>query len=161
MNISIIKAVKILTEKKETISAMESCTGGAFANAITNVPGASNVFEFGAVTYSNSAKIKLGVPKSVIDTHSVYSIETARQMSHAISKYTGSTYGVGITGKLGTVDPNNNGGNNNVVFVAIFNTKTDEFADFIVKINPNKTREYNKTQIINKTTEKLLNIISK
>lgn len=40
---------------------MESCTGGALVNAITNIPGASEVLKFSAVTYSNEYKIKLGV----------------------------------------------------------------------------------------------------
>ena len=45
--------VKILTNNNQTISTMESCTGGALANAITNIEGASNILKFSAVTYSN------------------------------------------------------------------------------------------------------------
>ena len=48
--------VRILTLRNETISTMESATGGFIANAITNVEGASEVFSFGAVTYSNFYK---------------------------------------------------------------------------------------------------------
>ena len=45
--------VELLIQRKETISTMESCTGGMVANEITNIPGASDIFSFGAVTYSN------------------------------------------------------------------------------------------------------------
>ena len=99
--------VKLLIEKNKTISTMESCTGGGVANAITNVEGASNVLKFSAVTYSNEFKIKMGVDKSIIDKYSVYSIETANEMSKNISKFTNSDYGIGITGKLNRVDENN------------------------------------------------------
>ena len=49
---------KLKTNNK-TISSMESCTGGGFANAITNIEGASDVINFSAVTYSNEYKIKM------------------------------------------------------------------------------------------------------
>ena len=70
------KTIKKLIELKKTISTMESCSGGALANAITNIPDASKIFRFGAVTYSNEYKIKMGVSKDIIDTYSVYSKET-------------------------------------------------------------------------------------
>ena len=99
--------VRILTLRNETISTMESATGGFIANAITNVEGASEVFSFGAVTYSNFYKIKFGVSEEVIKKYSVYSMETAHEMSLAIAHYTKSRYGIGITGKLNCVDKNN------------------------------------------------------
>ena len=48
--------IEILKQKNETISTMESCTGGGVANKITNIEGASEVFSFSAVTYSNDFK---------------------------------------------------------------------------------------------------------
>ena len=59
--------VKYLIENNKKISTMESCTGGYIANSITNVEGSSNIFKFGAVTYSNEYKIKMGVNKEVIN----------------------------------------------------------------------------------------------
>ena len=53
--------------KQLTIAAMESCTGGGVANAITNMEGAGEIFKFSAVTYYNEYKIKMGVDKEVID----------------------------------------------------------------------------------------------
>ena len=55
--------IKELTDMNKTISTMESCTGGALVNEITNIPGASEVIMFSAVTYSNEYKIKMGVKK--------------------------------------------------------------------------------------------------
>ena len=61
--------VSKLIEKGFTISTMESCTGGGVCNEITNVPGASSVLLFSAITYSNSFKIKMGVDSEIIDKY--------------------------------------------------------------------------------------------
>jgi nicotinamide-nucleotide amidase len=118
--------VNKLIQLNKSISTMESCTGGYIANAITNVPGASDIFMFGAVTYSNQYKIKMGVSSSLIDKYSVYSIEVANDMSKTISNYTNSDYGIGVTGKLNRVDKNNNSGEDNVVFVSVYDNANDK-----------------------------------
>ena len=125
--------VKILTKNKKTISTMESCTGGGFVNAITNVEGASLVLRFSAVTYSNEYKIKMGVDKDIIATYSVYSMETAIDMSKKIVAFTNSNYGVGITGKLNRVDQNNLYGDDNTVFVSIYDKDNDIIHKLVVK----------------------------
>ena len=112
--------VQTLTNKKKTIATMESCTGGGVANQITNIEGASEILKFSAVTYSNEYKIKMGVSKEIIDQFSVYSQETADEMSRHISEFAHSDYGVGITGKLNRVDKENPFGADNVVFISIF-----------------------------------------
>ena len=117
------KVVELLIKNNKTISTMESCTGGALVNAITNIPGASEVLKFSAVTYSNEYKIKLGVDSKTIDKYTVYSIETADEMSKVISNYTNSNYGVGITGKLSRPDINNPYGEDNLVFILCDNMK--------------------------------------
>lgn len=114
-----------LIKLNKTISTMESCTGGFLANSITNIEGSSEVFKFGAVTYSNEYKIKMGVNSDIIDKYTVYSIETAIEMSKAISIYTKSNYGVGITGKLNKQDNNNPFGSNNIVYVSIYDKEKD------------------------------------
>ena len=114
-----------LIKLNKTISTMESCTGGFLANSITNIEGSSKVFKFGAVTYSNEYKIKMGVDSNIIDKYTVYSIETAIEMSKAISIYTNSNYGVGITGKLNKQDNNNPFGSNNIVYVSIYDKEKD------------------------------------
>ena len=152
------KLVKKLKEQNKTISTMESCTGGGLVNAITNVEGASSIIKFSAVTYSNEFKIKMGVSSDVIDKYSVYSIETAREMSKNISNLTNSNYGVGITGKLNRVDENNLFGEDNIVFISVYDKDNNKFYDYNIKVD-NKTRKENKEVVINLIVEKLLEII--
>ena len=144
--------IEILTKKNETIATMESCTGGGVANAITNIEGASNVLKFSAVTYSNEYKIKMGVDPQVIDKYSVYSMETAHEMAKNISKFAGSTYGVGITGKLNRADEANNFGADNEVFISIYHD--GEYSDASIKVDK-KTRKENKELVIEVIIDKL------
>lgn len=150
--------VKKLIDNKETISSMESCTAGYFATTITNVSGSSEVLLYSAITYSNEFKIKMGVPKEIIDKYTVYSIETSASMAKEITKFSSSTYGVGITGQIGRIDPSNNTGNVNEIFVTIYNSKNDKYHSF--KINTKEeTRLENKKYIVNKILDELLNIL--
>ena len=128
------EVVNKLIELNRTISTMESCTGGCIANSITNIPGSSDVFMFGAVTYSNEYKIKLGIPKELIDEYSVYSMEVANSMSKTISEYTNSDYGIGVTGKLNRIDKNNMSGNDNVVYVSIYDKINNKYCNDIVTV---------------------------
>ena len=123
------EVVLLCKEQGKTIATMESCTGGGVANAITNIAGSSDIFNFGAVTYSNEYKIKFGVPKEIIDTYTVYSKETARAMAKAIVEFTGATIGIGITGKLKRADENNLFGQDDIVYVSIFDKQNDKFYD--------------------------------
>jgi nicotinamide-nucleotide amidase len=86
----------ILRKRHWTIGVMESCTGGAIANAVTNIPGASDVFKCGKVTYSDDAKIEAGVYRKVIDGYSVFSMEVAKEMAKKIK----GDIGVGVTGNF-------------------------------------------------------------
>ena len=65
--------IHILQLGQKTIATMESCTGGGVVNAITNCEGASEVLKYSAVTYSNEYKVKMGVPKEVIDKYIIIS----------------------------------------------------------------------------------------
>ena len=114
------RVVKKLINDNKTISTMESCTGGGIANAITNIPDASKVIKFSAITYSNEYKIKMGVDSKLIDKYSVYSMEVAEDMAKKISEYTDSNYGVGVTGKLKKSDPDNPSGEDDEVFLSIY-----------------------------------------
>ncbi|MBE6063585.1 MAG: CinA family protein [Clostridium butyricum] len=99
--------VKKLIKNKMSITTMESCTGGALISAITDIEGASRITEGGFVTYSNEQKVKIGVPKEIIDTYGVYSKETAIHMARVCRIKINSEIGVGITGTLSNIDPNN------------------------------------------------------
>ena len=92
--------VHYLIKNHISISTMESCTGGLLASLITDIPDASTILKFSAVTYSTEYKIKMGVPKEIIDKYTVYSQEVSIEMAKAISKFTDSDLGVGITGRL-------------------------------------------------------------
>ena len=151
------KIIEKLTNLNKTISTMESCTGGGIANAITNIEGASEVFKFSAVTYSNEYKIKMGVDKNIIDEYSVYSMETANEMSKNISKFTNSNYGIGITGKLNRVDRFNPYGLDNVVYISIYDKDNNKYYNSIVEAKLS-TRKDNKELVINEVI-KLLNEI--
>lgn len=152
------KIVDQLITRKETIATMESCTGGGVANAITNIPGASEVLKFSAVTYSNEYKIKMGVLESTIDTYSVYSEEVAREMSKQISLFTNSTYGIGVTGKIDRQDPNNLRGDVNTIFVSIYNSNNQTYETKKIEL-PLLSRSECKEMIIEKIEEMLLSIL--
>lgn len=153
------KIITKLSEKKMTISTMESCTGGGVANAITNCEGASEVLKFSAVTYSNEYKIKMGVSENVINQYSVYSMECADEMSFNISKFANSDIGVGITGKINKADINNPYGDDNIVFISIYDKNRDLFIRNKIKMTEN-TRKLNKDLIIREIVD-LLNILLK
>lgn len=150
--------IKILDSKNKTISTMESCTGGALVNEITNIEGASNVIKFSAVTYSNEYKIKMGVSKDIIDKYTVYSKETSIEMSKTISNYTNSDYGIGITGKLNRVDENNLSGKDNEVFYTIYDRENDKNYSFNYFVE-NKKREDNKKDVILEIVNSLYEIL--
>ncbi len=88
--------IKILRERRWTIGVMESCTGGAMANCITSIPGASDVFREGRVTYCNEAKIKAGVDKRMIEKYGGISQEVAEEMVRKVE----TNVGIGVTGNL-------------------------------------------------------------
>lgn len=154
------KIVKILKEKNKYVSTMESCTGGGLVNAITNIPGASEILKFSAVTYSNEFKIKMGVPKETIDTYSVYSMETAIDMSKKISEFTNSNYGIGITGKLNRADINNLAGDDNMVYFSIYNKDTNTNYNDSIRVSKS-SREENKDEVITKIVNNFYKILKK
>ena len=74
--------VKLLQKHELTVTTAESCTGGLLAGRLVNVPGASEVFREGFITYSNKAKRKyLDVNKSTLKKYGAVSSETAREMA--------------------------------------------------------------------------------
>ena len=113
------KLTSTLIEKELTISTMESCTSGLIASLLTDIDGSSKATKGSFVTYSNEAKIACGVPAEVIDTYGVYSEETAIEMAKNSRKAYAADIGMGVTGSLGTADPNNRDSVPGEVFFAI------------------------------------------
>lgn len=96
--------VKMLADRHLTLATMESCTGGLLASALTDVPGSSDVFKGGLVTYETAIKEEFGVPRSVVDTYGVVSDETAIAMAAAVRSQLAADVGVGVTGVAGPVE---------------------------------------------------------
>jgi nicotinamide-nucleotide amidase len=94
--------VRLLAEKKKTLALAESCTGGGIANRITNVPGASEVFLGGVVSYSNAAKEQfLGVRAGTLKAHGAVSEAVAREMASGAREKFGADFAIAVTGIAG------------------------------------------------------------
>ena len=136
----------ILRKRCWTLGVMESCTGGAISNEITNIPNASDVFKEGQVTYSDEAKIKAGVDRKIIKNFGVYSIETAEEMARKIS----GDIAVGVTGNMN--DPAE-------VFVAVRIEKKIWSEKFLVgskNKNEIEARKEKKIKVVEKVMEMII-----
>ena len=94
-------ALQMLIERGLTLATMESCTGGLLSSLITDIPGSSNAFRGGLVSYATELKEAWGVPADVIAAHGVISVETARAMATAVRQQTGADVGISVTGVAG------------------------------------------------------------
>ena len=94
--------VKLLQNSQTTITTAESCTGGLIASAITEIAGASTVFEAGFVTYSNRMKQQLvGVPELTLKTYGAVSEEVVIAMTNGALERSGADYGIAVSGVAG------------------------------------------------------------
>ncbi len=85
-----------------TIATAESCTGGMVSSALTGIPGASEMFERGFVTYSNESKQEmLGVAKETIESHGAVSGETAAEMAKGALAHSRADIAISVTGIAG------------------------------------------------------------
>lgn len=93
---------KALKEKKYHISVAESCTGGLLANAFTDVPGSSDYFTGGIISYSNKVKkTEFGVKQEILDTVGAVSKEVALQMAKSVAEKLNTEIGISTTGIAG------------------------------------------------------------
>lgn len=93
---------KLLRERSLKLATAESCTGGHLSNTLTDIPGSSDYFTGGLVTYSNSAKMSLlGVKKNDINEHGAVSKAVALQMAVGAAKALGADIGISTTGIAG------------------------------------------------------------
>jgi nicotinamide-nucleotide amidase len=92
---------RLLTERKQTLSVMESLTGGLLASTITDVAGSSAYFIGGLVSYSTDLKAQLGIPRETLDEFGAVSEQTARAMAHTVRTQLKTDFGIGVTGVAG------------------------------------------------------------
>lgn len=91
-----------LAARGERVAVAESCTGGLLASLITEVPGASAVFDLGVVAYANEMKASvLAVPDPILAAHGAVSEPVARALAEGARRVGGATWGIGITGIAG------------------------------------------------------------
>ena len=94
--------VKLLADRGFTITCAESCTGGLLSGRIINVPGVSDVYKAGFITYSNKAKRNLlGVKKNTLKKYGAVSKQTAREMAAGAAKAAKADVAVAVTGIAG------------------------------------------------------------
>jgi len=144
---------RMLTERGEKLAIAESCTGGHLAQLFTKHSGASTYFRGGAVTYSTETKTDiLGVPKAIIDEHSVVSAAVAKAMATGAQKYFKSDYALATTGNAGPTK-----GDSDVevgtVFIGLATPQGVETYEFMM----GSPRE----RVIHKTVNKALELLRK
>lgn len=133
--------LKLLSERGLTFAAAESCTGGMVSSAITDLPGSSEVFIYGAVTYANSAKMSaLSVKSETLKNHGAVSAETAIEMARGVRLAAKSSIGVSTTGIAGP-----GGGTKEkpvgTVYIAISTEKLEKAFKLYIPADRNKVRK--------------------
>lgn len=102
INSIVEKIIQELTQKNQTISFAESCTGGRIAAAFTAISGASEVLHGSCVTYSNEIKhLWLGVSHEVLENYGAVSQPCVSQMLEGIQRLAGSDYAIAVSGIAG------------------------------------------------------------
>lgn len=152
------KLTNLLIDNSLTITTMESATSGQVASLITDCEGSSAALSEAYVTYSNEAKIKQGVPQEVIETYGVYSKETAIAMAKTCREKADTDIGIGVTGSLGNVDPNNNDSVPGVVYYCI-NLEGEEFVTTLT-LPLGEDRHTYKMMVAEDIVAKLLNLVN-
>ena len=102
VDVSAKDVVAALRARGWMLVTAESCTGGLISSAITEVAGASAVFDSGFVTYSNAAKAQmLGIAPHLIDSHGAVSEQVAREMAKGALDHSAGDIAVSVTGIAG------------------------------------------------------------
>ncbi len=140
-----------LNKKNLKIAVAESCTGGYISHMVTNISGASKVFERGIVCYSNQAKIELlNIKPKTLEIHGAVSKEVVKQLASNIKKLSNVAIGIGVSGIAGPTGgtPEKPVG---TVYIG-FSTKKETI---IKKFNFNTTRIEFKKRVLEKILDYL------
>lgn len=146
--------IKTLTEKGLAISTCESCTGGLLAAALTDVPGASAVYTEGAVTYSNEAKVRLGVDRETLKKFGAVSRETALEMARAIKNRSGAHIGIATTGIAGP-----GGGTCEKPVGLVFAAMVTPLQERVLHLSLTGSREQIRQETVKKAIDTILEIL--
>lgn len=149
---------KLLIEKKLLITTMESATSGQIASLITDTEGSSAIMKGAFITYSNEAKIQMGIPEEIIRTYTVYSKETARAMAEVCRKTYNANIGIGVTGTMGNIDPANSKASvpGQVYFAISFN---GEVKDYYRELPVQPTRLAYKLAVAKEVLDELMKLL--
>ncbi len=136
--------VMLLKEKKLTAAFAESCTAGLCAKRITDISGASEVFQCGIVSYSNEIKEKiLGVNKEHLDRYGAVSGVVAAEMALGVKKLSGAHFGVSVTGMAGPTsdDPEKPVG---LIYIAVTDGEKLWLKEYHGRSSGESCRDYNR-----------------
>jgi len=148
--------INLLKDRKTTLSIAESCTGGMLAQVITSISGASKVFKFGVITYSDQSKIKhLKVSLKIIKKYGAVSEQCCHSMVNNLSRISKTKLNIAITGVAGP-----KGGSKlkpvGLVFIGIKKGKKIKINKYLFK---NKNRENIRIDSVKKSLELIKNSI--
>ena len=152
------KADKLLDsyrKKKIKLVTAESCTGGMISSLLTDIPGSSDVFDRGFVTYSNQSKVEmLGVDSSLIAKHGAVSHEVAEAMARGALKHSKADLAIAVTGIAGPTG----GTKKKPVGLVYIAAASRHYKDAVVVKNEFKG---NRTSVRVKSTDKSLIILKR
>ncbi len=145
-----------LRRRDLTVSAAESCTGGLVARRLTDIPGCSDVFAGGCVTYCDDAKMKLlGVSAQTLERYTAVSEQTAAEMATGVRRALGTDIGLATTGFAG---PGGGTDRDPVGTVYIAVADADSVRTRRLSMSPLRSREYIRysaaTQVMGMALEK-------
>jgi nicotinamide-nucleotide amidase len=131
----------LLTERKQTVAFAESCTGGLCAKRLTDIPGTSEIFHCGIVSYANDIKMKvLGVKAETIEEYTEVSLQCAKEMAEGVRLLACADYGVSITGYAGPGDDEEVG----TVYIGISSKNGTRAVELLTGHRGASCRDYNR-----------------
>lgn len=132
--------VRLLKDKNLKIATAESCTGGLIGTKIVNVSGASNVYAYGYITYSDDAKCEtLGVSRESIEKYTAVSDVVAMEMANGARVISGADIAVSVTGYAGPYDLKDEP--KGLVYIGCSTAKETKAYEFRFSGNRQKIRE--------------------
>ena len=144
LRVSATALVAALRERGLTLAAAESCTGGWFAKSVVDVPGASEVFLGGVVSYVNRIKEQvLGVPRALLDQYTAVSAPVAEAMAIGAQKLTGADIAVSVTGLAGP-----GGGTAEIPVGRVYIGLCDKKGSTVIPLDLSGTRDEGRAQAV-------------